>query len=55
MNINDENERRMYCPACYENFTTADNVCPICGQPLEEALKEDEEEEYIEMLMCTRV
>lgn len=51
-NVNDE--RKMYCPACYEDFYTESNVCPLCGHPLEEALKEDEESEYVEMLMETR-
>lgn len=55
MNTKDEFERKMYCPACYEDFMTKSSICPICGHPLEEALREDEEDEYVEMLLETRV
>lgn len=55
MNTNNEDERKMYCPACYEDFITDSRFCPICGHPLEEALKDDEEDEYMEMLFGTRV
>lgn len=50
-----EGARRMYCPACYEEYLVYGATCPECGAPLEEPLTEDEAAEYLDMLFDTRL
>ena len=37
-----------YCPVCYTEFETEENVC---GGPLKKPLTEEESEEWLELLM----
>lgn len=48
-------DRKMYCAVCYKDFYTDSDVCPQCGNPLETALTDEEEAEYVEMIFGTRV
>lgn len=40
-----------YCPNCYTEFETEDEVCPQCGTKLEDPYTDEEAEEMLELLM----
>lgn len=40
-----------YCPTCYIEIETEDEVCPQCGTALEEPYTDEESEEMLELLM----
>lgn len=39
-----------YCPGCYTEFETEENLCPQCGTKLEDPFTEEESEEMLELL-----
>ena len=46
--------QKKYCPVCYRDFDTCQDLCPLCKTPLEAPMLPEEEEEYLEMLLDTR-
>ena len=48
-------ERLTHCPVCYQDFPADAKFCPQCGAELEQAMTEEERDEFMEALFDMRV